>query len=81
MSLVGYTGEACVPDVEQNDRITKHLIGNPFQSWNRAWFLLWAPLKVLYQVRMHRAVRWCRQQCMFVLPCSPHSCTSYCGPC
>lgn len=49
VSLVGYTGEDCVADVEQNPRITKHLI-SPLKR--RPWmpFLIFGPLKVLAQI-------------------------------
>lgn len=48
--LVGYGGERCIADVESNPRISQHLINNPFAKWSRKWFLLYAPIKVLYQV-------------------------------
>lgn len=50
VSLIGFEGERCVDDVEDNQYITKFLLTNPFAHWSRALFLLWAPMKVLYQV-------------------------------
>ena len=51
VSLIGFEGERCVDDVEDNEHIVKYLLTNPFAAWPRALFLLWAPIKVLYQVR------------------------------
>jgi len=50
VSLIGFEGERCVDGVENNQNITKCLLTNPFSSWPRSLFVLWAPLKVLYQV-------------------------------
>lgn len=50
VSLVGFRGERCIEDVESNPRITQFLIGTPFAKMPRSLFLLYAPLKVLYQI-------------------------------
>jgi hypothetical protein len=50
VSLVGYAGERCVDAVEADPRITQYLLGSPFARLPRSLFLLWAPLKVVYQV-------------------------------
>lgn len=50
VSLVGYAGERCIDAVEGNPRVTQFLLGSPFARLPRSLFLLWAPLKVLYQV-------------------------------
>jgi glycosyltransferase involved in cell wall biosynthesis len=50
VSLVGFKGEKCVPSVENNPKITKFLMGQPFAGLPRSLFLLWAPLKVVFQV-------------------------------
>jgi beta-1,4-mannosyltransferase len=50
VSLVGFPGETCVPEVEANPRIRKYLIASPFARAPRSLFLLWAPLKVALQV-------------------------------
>jgi hypothetical protein len=51
VSLVGYAGERCIDAVEKNPRVHQYLLGSPFARLPRSLFLLWAPLKVLYQVR------------------------------
>ena len=50
VSLVGYAGERCIASVEGSERVTQFLLGSPFARLPRSLFLLWAPLKVLYQV-------------------------------
>jgi hypothetical protein len=48
--LVGYRGERCIEAVETSPAITQHLITPAFAKTSRKLFLLYAPLKVLYQV-------------------------------
>jgi beta-1,4-mannosyltransferase len=48
--LNGYRGERCVDAVESNPRITQHLLSTPFSKADRRFFLLYAPLKVLFQL-------------------------------
>lgn len=60
VDLVGFGGEACVPEVENDARIRKRLLAHPTrlpfpcccvrQTRSRALFLLTAPFKVLAQV-------------------------------
>ena len=49
--LVGTRGEACVPEVQRAAGITvRHLVADPFSGrCPRALFLVYAPLKVLFQ--------------------------------
>ena len=50
--MVAYSGKRCCEDVEANPKITKYLVeSNPFSNLPRKLFLLYAPFKVLYQVR------------------------------
>ena len=48
--VVGYRGERCVPSLESRKNIHQHLLGTPFSNWPRYLFLLYAPLKVVWQV-------------------------------
>lgn len=51
VNIVGYSGKRCCEEVESNKRITKYLVeSNPFSKLPRKLFLLYAPLKVLFQV-------------------------------
>lgn len=50
VSLVGYSGEQCIESVERNPSVRQYLLGSPFAKLPRSLFLLWAPLKVLYQI-------------------------------
>lgn len=50
MSLVGFQGEKCKPDVEGHPRVHRFNVVQPFVGWSRKLFLLYAPLKVLWQV-------------------------------
>lgn len=52
MSLIGYRGERCVPSLEANSNIHKYYVPQPFASVSRKYFLLYAPIKVLLQVRL-----------------------------
>jgi hypothetical protein len=54
---VGYRGERCIPDVENNEAIHRYLLSTPFANLPRALFLLYAPFKVLFQVRQNRVLR------------------------
>lgn len=48
--VVGYQGERCVPTLEARGNIHQHLLGTPFSTWPRSLFLVYAPLKVVWQV-------------------------------
>jgi beta-1,4-mannosyltransferase len=48
--VVGYGGERCVPTLEARSNIHQHLLGTPFSTWPRSLFLVYAPLKVVWQV-------------------------------
>ncbi len=48
--LIGFTGERCVATVERSAAITQHLLAPSFAGWPRSLFLLYAPLKVLWQL-------------------------------
>ena len=52
VSLVGYAGERCIEAVENSSNVKQYLLGSPFAKLPRSLFLLWAPFKVLYQVRI-----------------------------
>lgn len=51
VSVVAYGGEAATPEVEAAPTIKRYNLSTPFADWSRKTFLLWAPLKVLFQVR------------------------------
>jgi hypothetical protein len=60
--LIGFAGERCVPAVESSARITQHLLAPTFTRWPRRLFLLYAPLKVLWQIlQLLHLMRWCRR--------------------
>jgi len=85
VSLIGYRGEPCIATVANSPNVRLHLLGSPFASLPRALFLLWAPLKVLYQVcvcggwseeesyRLRRRVHTRSRSCFNCFTCS-------CGP-
>jgi hypothetical protein len=50
VSYVGYHGERCIDDVENNPRITQYLLSTPFAGLSRKLFLLYAPFKVVFQI-------------------------------
>lgn len=52
VSLVGFAGEACVDAVVNNAAIQQFLLTTPFAKAPRSLFLLYAPFKVLFQVRL-----------------------------
>jgi len=47
VSLIGYHGEPCVPDVQEHPRIQQYLFSPFSTSLPRAAFLMYAPVKVL----------------------------------
>ena len=50
VDIVGYAGERCVNELESSQHVSFHLLGSPFARLPRALFLLYAPLKVIFQV-------------------------------
>ena len=50
VSLVGFQGERCVLEVENNPNIRKFYVSQPFAKASRKFFLLYAPVKVVLQV-------------------------------
>lgn len=50
VSFIGFGGEKCTPAVERNPRVEKIELSTPFRKWSRRFWLLWAPLKVVFQV-------------------------------
>ncbi len=49
VSFVGFGGEPCSREVEENRRVAKVELAQPFAGCSRRFWLLWAPLKVLFQ--------------------------------
>ena len=55
VSVVAFGGEQCIAAVEDNPSIRKYLLSPPpFRHCSRRLFLLYAPVKVLVQVRKRR---------------------------
>jgi len=48
--IVAFRGERCVPSLEGRANVVPHLLGTPFGGCPRRLFLLYAPLKVAWQV-------------------------------
>jgi beta-1,4-mannosyltransferase len=50
VSFIGFDREPCTREVEDNPNIAKVPLSLPFEGWSRRFWLLWAPLKVLFQI-------------------------------
>lgn len=53
IDFIGYGGERCIDEIENNENISLRYLSTPFAHFPRALFLFWAPFKVLFQVYDH----------------------------